>query len=46
MTPTTTNGMKNNLSEAGSHLKQAAVDSGDVVLAQNAGTIVDVDAGA
>ena len=31
MTPTTTNGMKNNLSEAGSHLKQAAIDSGDAL---------------
>lgn len=31
MTPTTTDGMKNNLSEAGSHLKQAAIDSGDAI---------------
>lgn len=31
MTPTTTDGMKNNLSEAGSHLKQAAFDSSDAI---------------
>lgn len=31
MIPTTTDGMKNNLSEAGSHLKQAAIDSGDAI---------------
>ena len=31
MTPSTTDGMKNNLSEAGSHLKQAAIDSGDAI---------------
>lgn len=31
MIPTTTDGMKNNLSEAGSHLKQAAIDSGDAL---------------
>lgn len=31
MTPTTTDGMKSNLSEAGSHLKQAAIDSGDAI---------------
>jgi ElaB/YqjD/DUF883 family membrane-anchored ribosome-binding protein len=31
MTPTTTDGMKNNLSEAGSYLKQAAIDSGDAL---------------
>lgn len=32
MTPTTTDGMKSNLSEAGSHLKQAAIDSGDAIM--------------
>lgn len=31
MIPTTTDGMKTNLSEAGSHLKQAAIDSGDAL---------------
>src|SRR3970040_659599 len=31
MTPPTTNGMKDNLNEAGSHLKQAAVDSGEAL---------------
>ena len=31
MTPTTTDGMKSNLSEAGSHLKQAAFDGSDAI---------------
>ena len=31
MTPTSTDAMKNNLGEAGSHLKQAAVDTGDAL---------------
>ena len=31
MTPTSTDGMKSNLGEAGSHLKQAALDTGDAL---------------
>jgi ElaB/YqjD/DUF883 family membrane-anchored ribosome-binding protein len=31
MTPTPTDGLKSNLSEAGSHLKQAALDTGDAL---------------
>ncbi len=31
MTPTSTDSMKNNLTEAGSHLKQAARDTGDAL---------------
>ena len=31
MTPTSTDGMKNNLGEAGSHLKQAAIDTGGAI---------------
>lgn len=31
MTPTSTESMKNNLNEAGSHLKQAARDTGDAL---------------
>ena len=31
MTPTSTDGMKSNLGEAGSHLKQAAIDTGDAI---------------
>jgi len=31
MSPTPTDGMKNNLSEAGGHLKQAALDTGDAL---------------
>jgi ElaB/YqjD/DUF883 family membrane-anchored ribosome-binding protein len=31
MSPTNTDGMKSQLSEAGSHLKQAAVDTGDAL---------------
>lgn len=31
MTPTSTDGMKTNFSEAGSHLKQAAIDTGDAI---------------
>lgn len=31
MTPTSTDAMKNNLTEAGSHLKQAARDTGDAL---------------
>ena len=31
MIPTSTDGMKSNLGEAGSHLKQAAIDTGDAI---------------
>ena len=31
MTPTSTDGLKSNLSEAGTHLKQAALDTGDAL---------------
>ena len=31
MIPTSTDGMKSNLGEAGSHLKQAAIDTGDAL---------------
>ena len=31
MIPTSTDGMKTNLGEAGSHLKQAAIDTGDAI---------------
>ena len=31
MIPTSTDGMKSNLGEAGNHLKQAAIDTGDAI---------------